>query len=132
MIVEHGIKTKDLESLMLDGLHLKTMRLQIKCLKNWGNNCINWCYDYVEDNKYADQKYLDDWPKDYENVKVLSSKYNVAPLNLNDKDILINENKFFIKKNRIIFFHFHGLVLYDKFYSTGFSLYNKKKFLNVI
>ena len=28
MIVEHGIKTKDLESLMLDGLHLKTMRLQ--------------------------------------------------------------------------------------------------------
>ena len=52
----------------------------------------------MEDNKYADQKYLDNWPLDYEKVVVLSSKYNVAPWNLNNKDILINENKFFIKK----------------------------------
>ena len=69
MIVEHGIKTKRFGKFNVGWLTFKNDEIAIKCLKNWGNNCINWCYDYVEDNKYADQKYLDDWPKDYENVK---------------------------------------------------------------
>ena len=31
-----------------------------------------------------------------------------------------------INKNNLIFFHFHGLNIYNYFFSTGLSMYNKK------
>ena len=96
------------------------------CLKDWGNNCINWCYDHVEEEKYADQKYLDSWPKKFKTIKVLSPSYNVAPWNVNSKDVEVRENKIFINKNKLIFFHFHGLLISKVFFSSGFSIYNKK------
>jgi len=32
------------------------------CLDDWRARCLAWCYDRIEDGKYADQRYLDDWP----------------------------------------------------------------------
>jgi hypothetical protein len=32
------------------------------CLDDWRARCLAWCCDRVEDGKYADQKYLDEWP----------------------------------------------------------------------
>lgn len=32
------------------------------CLEEWRAQCLAWCHDRLEAGKYADQKYLDDWP----------------------------------------------------------------------
>lgn len=126
IIVEHGIKTQRFGKFNVGWLTFKNDKTSKNCLKEWGNNCINWCYDYVEGKKYADQKYLDEWPKKYNNIKVLSPTYNVAPWNLNNKDVEVKQDEIFINNNKLIFFHFHGLLISKKFFSSGFSIYNKK------
>lgn len=32
------------------------------CLEAWRAQCLEWCYDRIEGERYADQKYLDHWP----------------------------------------------------------------------
>lgn len=126
IIVEHGIKTQRFGKFNVGWLTFRNDVISKNCLNKWGENCINWCYDYVEGDKYADQKYLDKWPTNYQKIKVLSPNYNVAPWNFDNKKVTIENKSIYINKNKLIFFHFHGLILFKHFFSSGFSIYNKK------
>jgi len=126
MIIEHGIKEKKFGKFNVGWLTFRNDQNSLKCLNDWGRDCVNWCYDYVEGDKYADQKYLDKWPTNYKNVLILSYKYCVAPWNLNNHNIKIINNTIYVNNKRLIFFHFHGLWIFKYFFSTGFSKYNKK------
>ena len=33
------------------------------CLDEWRAQCLAWCHDRLEGDRYADQKYLDGWPQ---------------------------------------------------------------------
>ena len=80
-------------------------------LKWWRDRCIEWCYDRIENSRFADQKYLDDWPIRFQNVIVLEHKgANVAPWNLSNYHLSYhNGNMVTIDNQPLIFFHFHGL-----------------------
>lgn len=126
MIVEHGIKDERFGKYNVGWLTFRNDRNALKCLNDWSKNCINWCYDYVDGERYADQKYLDKWPNNYDGVIVLPSKYCVGPWNLNTKDISLKNDKLYISNNELIFYHFHALSIYKNLYSTGLSIYNKR------
>ena len=89
----------------------------IQALTWWKEACIAWCYNRVEDGKFGDQKYLDDWPTRFQGVKVLTHLGGgVAPWNIQQYYLHQNENGeiFLTKKSQneswpVIFYHFHGL-----------------------
>ena len=40
----------------------------IECLKEWRGQCLDWCYDYLDNGRLGDQMYLNNWSEKYKNV----------------------------------------------------------------
>jgi len=79
------------------------------CLNWWRERCIEWCYDRCEDGRFADQKYLDNWPNLFQCVVVLRHKgANLAPWNLANYTIYADGNRVWVDEQPLIFFHFRG------------------------
>lgn len=92
----------------------------LACLDWWRSKCLVWCYDRVENGRFADQKYLDDWPSRFRRVVVLEQRgANLALWNLGNHHLrLLNGSTVMVDDDPLIFFHFHGLTrigpwLYD-------------------
>jgi hypothetical protein len=87
-----------------------------KCLSTWRAQCLQWCYQRVEDGKYADQKYLDPWPSLYEGVVVLKNKgAGLGIWNIDNYTYESGGKSFFVDDDRLIFYHFHGLKMISHF-----------------
>lgn len=77
----------------------------LRVMKWWQDRCLEWCFSRVEDGKFGDQKYLDDWPVRFATeVHVLSQiERTWAPWNLSrfsqPGSTVVNP----------VFYHFHGL-----------------------
>lgn len=91
----------------------------MEVLEWWRNACIEWCYARVEDGKFGDQKYLDDWTTRFKNVHVLKHLGGgLAPWNMqqfsffNEGNKVVAKEKSTQKKSDVVFFHFHGLKFY--------------------
>jgi len=70
--------------------------------KWWEDRCMEWCYGRLEDGKFGDQKYLDEFEKLFpDNVHVLQNK-NLA---------LAPWNATILDNSQSVFFHFHGVRL---------------------
>lgn len=92
----------------------------MKVLNWWRNACIDWCYDRMEDGKFGDQKYLDDWTTKFEGVHELEHLGGgIAPWNVQQYSFeevnskLVGKELCTGKKFDVIFYHFHALKLFD-------------------
>ena len=82
-----------------------------KCLDDWMKNCVEWCYQKVEKKRFADQKYLDDWPNIYQNVCVIKNVgANVATWNIGSYKISEREGEIFVGDQKLVFYHFANLI----------------------
>ncbi len=91
----------------------------IKVLQWWRDACIKWCYARVEDGKFGDQKYLDEWTSRFEGVHELQHLGGgLAPWNVQqyifkqEGDVIKGIEKSSGKQFQPIFFHFHGLKFF--------------------
>jgi hypothetical protein len=84
----------------------------LSCLRWWRERCLDWCYDRVEEGKFADQKYLDEWPSRFGDVVVLRHKgANLAPWNLASYTLVVAGDHVLIDRQPLIFFHYHGFKM---------------------
>jgi len=100
----------------------------LECLNWWREKCIEWCFDKIEGEKYADQGYLNDWPESFSNVKVLENpEINLAPWNLQDCIIEYSQERVLVNGKKLIFFHFHALkYIGDEMFKPCWENYNIK------
>lgn len=83
----------------------------LDCLRRWRKQCLEWCYDRLEDGKFADQKYLDEWPESYGDALVISQHpgIGVAPWNVADMNLEVVGGELLVNGRKLVFFHFHGM-----------------------
>lgn len=99
------------------------------CLQKWKENCFEYCFDKLDESnqKYADQKYLDEWENKYEaNIKILNNDITgLAVWNINNYTIQIKNGSYYSNNNKIIFYHFHNFKLQSSnICSNGFNSYH--------
>ena len=95
------------------------------CLDAWRRLCLDWCYDRLEPNRYADQKFLDEWPHGFGGVVELQHPgANLAPWNLETHTVQKSGHGIHVDAEPLIFHHFHGLKKVGPFlYDPGFDRY---------
>lgn len=103
-------------------------------LEWWRKACLDWCYNRFEDNRFGDQKYLDDWPNRFEGVHVCKNLgAGVAPWNMQQytfqkkKDRIVGVENLTGNTFDVVFFHFHSLAFVTPSYFSPRPYYRRNK-----
>jgi len=121
-----GLKHKEVYGLYnVSFQSFKNDNIGISCLEEWLKNCTDWCFDKLENGKFADQLYLDSWIEKYKNVWVISHQgAAVAPWNLSGSELKMKEGVLFVNDVPLLFYHFHGV----KFLTESLVLHNLNEY----
>jgi len=112
-------------------MYFKNSKASKKILNNWRRQCLDWCFNRVEDGKFGDQKYLDEWPNLYKNQVHICKKIGagLAPWNAINYEIIKKKKLVAIEhknnsSHKIFFFHFHELKFLNQhlFYLGNYKI----------
>lgn len=88
----------------------------LEALNWWKDRCLEWCFDRIEDGKFGDQKYLDDWLVRFRGIFELPNEgAGLAPWNIQQYRVLDREGTLFVKsiltavESPVVFYHFHAV-----------------------
>jgi len=80
------------------------------CLESWADQCLESCADRPEQGRFADQKYLDQWPERVPGLLVLDHRgVNAAPWNITGCQVRRGEPVPSVDSSPLIAYHFHRL-----------------------
>lgn len=91
----------------------------LRALHWWRDRCLEWCYNRMEDGKFGDQKYLDDWTTRFDGVhEIQNPGIGVAPWNVQQLRVEtgVVEGPLLLSNggpHPVVFYHFHALKLTD-------------------
>lgn len=87
----------------------------LACLSRWRDQCLEWCYYKLEDNRMGDQKYLDDWPERYASCHIIQHVgAGIAPWNYSQYSFGCNsDDQITVEGALLVFYHFHQFQLLD-------------------
>jgi hypothetical protein len=81
------------------------------CCRWWRDSTIEWCHDFPDNGRYADQGYLDEFKPRFPGTVILEDAgVNVAPWNLGRHQLTVSGGRVHVDGARpLVFFHFQGL-----------------------
>jgi hypothetical protein len=80
----------------------------LACLRDWREQCLEWCFDRVEPTRFGDQKYLDAWPARYPGVVISQHKgVGAAPWNLGRYRFSFRQGQVWVDDDPLIYYHFN-------------------------
>lgn len=104
-----------------------------RCLSDYRADCIAWCYDRLEGDRFADQKYLDKWPALYPGVKELDHPgINTASWNINDSQLSEVQGQPFIDDKPVVFWHFHSTKKLEDGWAHAFDQFTLERHPNLL
>lgn len=88
----------------------------LACLKWWRDRCNEWCYARLEDGKFGDQLYLNQFPHLFGNVYVLQHPgAGIAPWNHEQYKVVKEPvtGTTYVDNYPLVFYHFHSLKFFQ-------------------
>ena len=85
----------------------------LACLTRWREQCIEWCFHRLEEDRMADQKYLDQWPDKYSGLCILQHPgAGIAPWNYSQYRFgQDGQGAITVDGAPLVFYHFHQFQL---------------------
>jgi hypothetical protein len=88
----------------------------LACLKWWREQCIAWCHDYENNGRFADQKYMEQFPILFDEIIISKNKgANVAAFNIDNYTITQQHKRYKVDEELIVFYHFQHLHKLNKY-----------------
>ncbi|MDP7978903.1 glycosyltransferase [Bacillus sp. WLY-B-L8] len=90
----------------------------LKSVRWWKEKCLDWCSSNPDNERFGDQKYLDNIPIYFPKVKVSRNLgVNAAPWNCiynNNFSISKNLNKVYIETDQLVVYHFACITIFSE------------------
>jgi hypothetical protein len=91
-------------------LAFRNDRVGRSALEWWRDRCLEQCSDQASQGRFADQKYLDDWPTRFPDVVVLRHQgAGLAPWNTTRYALEMRGGEVYVSGDVLVFYHFHNV-----------------------